>query len=72
MTLFIGVYALQPRKNSTQELMQSSKVEMPNKYYFGIRSWHPQWLQFLASAKFYTFCLCAASLIEGALVSGMF
>ena len=44
----------------------------PRNYYFGIRSWHPQWLQLLASAKFYTFCLCVASMIEGALVSGMF
>ena len=53
-------------------MLTGAETVTSKKYYFGIRSWHPQWIQLLASAKFYTFCLCAASLIEGALVSGMF
>ena len=39
-------------------------------YYFGCRCWHPEWIQILANAKFYTFCLCFAAIVEGAIVSG--
>ena len=42
-------------------------------YYYGIRCWHPKWMQYLcANAKFFTFILCLTGFVEGALVSGKY
>ena len=54
---------------SAQELVVEDKKDQKH-YYFGIRCWHPKWLQILANAKFFTFLLCINGLVEGALVSG--
>ena len=39
-------------------------------YYFGCRLYHPEWLQKLADAKFYTFILVLFVVVEGAITSG--
>lgn len=66
--LYLQIFVLQLARNSKDFV----KVEEPRSinYYFGFRCWHPQWLQVLANAKVFTFCLCVASIIRGALVSG--
>lgn len=60
-------------QESTQELLkvQSVTEDQSPQYYFGVRSWHPEWMQrAFANAKFFTFILCVNGLVEGALVSG--
>ena len=58
-------------QESAQELMKGDSVTEEPQYYFGIRCWHPQWMQVaFANAKFFTFILCINGLVEGALVSG--
>ena len=57
---------------SAQGLLKGESVtEDQQQYYFGIRNWHPQWMQrAFANAKFFTFILCVNGLVEGALASG--
>ena len=55
-----------------QELVErESTASDESQYHFGIRSWHPKWMQTaFANAKFFTLILCLNGLVEGALVSG--
>ena len=54
-------------QESTQELVKDG---MPQ-YYFGVKCWHPKWMQkVFANAKFFTLILCLNGFVEGALVSG--
>lgn len=58
-------------RESSQELVETESKDEPKKYYFGIRCWHPEWMQVVfANAKCFTFLLCINGLVEGALVSG--
>lgn len=51
--------------------MKKEEEDVAPKYYFGIKCWHPKWMQVaFANAKFFTFMLCLNGFVEGALVSG--
>ena len=41
-----------------------------NDHRFGFFRFHPDWLQVLRNAKFFTLLLCLFSLVEGAIISG--
>ena len=48
----------------------SHSLSPEKEYFFGVRRWHPRWMQRLRNAKFFTLILSLNCLFEGALVSG--
>ena len=49
---------------------EKSRQPAQKEYYCGCGPWHPPWLQVFRDGRVFTFLLCLASTIEGALVSG--
>ena len=50
---------------------EQSKQPTQKEYYCGLGPWHPPWLQVLRDGRVFTLLLCLASIIEGALVTGV-
>ena len=56
---------------ATQQQEHEAEGKEPE-YFCGVGPCHPPWLQWLRDPRVFTFLLCLYSIVEGALVTGMY